>query len=381
MTPPGPDLPSSEPPESTGSQTLARWVRVIGHLRPLPGRSAVSLQRRPKDAGVVDCALYAGGRRVPGRLPLDQAVAEARLRPDAFVWLGLYEPNAQEFEEAARVFELPPLAVEDAVHAHQRPKLERFDNTLFLVLKTARYVEHSELTPTSEIVETGEIMLFVAPRFVVTVRHGATRPLAAVRANLERHPELLRIGPPAVLYAVTDRVVDDYLDVARRLDADVAAAESEIFDNRRHIDVRRLYQLKREIIEFKQAAVPLAHPLALLSEDGGPRACPAPCAICSGTWATISIVVTSQIAGYDELVGSLLQVNLAQVAVVQNSDMRKISAWAAIVAVPTLLAGIYGMNFEHMPELTWRFGYPLVLLIMAVACMVLYRAFKRNNWL
>ena len=380
MTPPGPDLPSSEPPESAGSQTLARWVRVIGHLRPLPGRSAVSLQRRPKDAGVVDCALYAGGRRVPGRLPLDQAVAEARLRPDAFVWLGLYEPNAQEFEEAARVFELPPLAVEDAVHAHQRPKLERFADTLFLVLKTARYVEHSELTPTSEIVETGEVMLFVAPRFVVTVRHGATRPLAAVRADLERHPELLRIGPPAVLYAVTDRVVDDYLDVARRLDADVGVAESEIFDNRRHIDVRRLYQLKREIIELKQAAVPLAHPLALLSEDG-PASLPGALRDLLRDVGNHLNVVTSQIAGYDELVGSLLQVNLAQVAVVQNSDMRKISAWAAIVAVPTMLAGIYGMNFEHMPELTWRFGYPLVLLIMAVACVVLYRAFKRNNWL
>ncbi|MGZ4313256.1 MAG: magnesium and cobalt transport protein CorA [Solirubrobacteraceae bacterium] len=355
-------------------------MRVIGHLRPLPGRSAVSLQRRPKDAGVVDCALYAGGRRVPGRLPLDQAVAEARLRPDAFVWLGLYEPNAKEFEEAARVFELPPLAVEDAVHAHQRPKLERFANTLFLVLKTARYVEHSELTPTSEIVETGEVMLFVAPRFVVTVRHGATRPLAAVRADLERHPELLRIGPPAVLYAVTDRVVDDYLDVARRLDADVGVAESEIFDNRRHIDVRRLYQLKREIIEFKQAAVPLAHPLALLSEDG-PASLPGALRDLFRDVGDHLNVVTSQIAGFDELVGSLLQVNLAQVAVVQNSDMRKISAWAAIVAVPTMLAGIYGMNFEHMPELTWRFGYPLVLLIMAVACVVLYRAFKRNNWL
>ena len=380
MTPPGPDLPSSEPPESAGSQTLARWVRVIGHLRPLPGRSAVSLQRRPKDAGVVDCALYAGGRRVPGRLPLDQAVAEARLRPDAFVWLGLYEPNAQEFEEAARVFELPPLAVEDAVHAHQRPKLERFADTLFLVLKTARYVEHSELTPTSEIVETGEVMLFVAPRFVVTVRHGATRPLAAVRADMERHPELLRIGPPAVLYAVTDRVVDDYLDVARRLDADVGVAESEIFDNRRHIDVRRLYQLKREIIELKQAAVPLAQPLALLSEDG-PASLPGALRDLLRDVGNHLNVVTSQIAGYDELVGSLLQVNLAQVAVVQNSDMRKISAWAAIVAVPTMLAGIYGMNFEHMPELTWRFGYPLVLLIMAVACVVLYRAFKRNNWL
>ena len=380
MTPPGPDLPSSEPPESAGSLTLARWVRVIGHLRPLPGRSAVSLQRRPKDAGVVDCALYAGGRRVPGRLPLDQAVAEARLRPDAFVWLGLYEPNAQEFEEAAGVFELPPLAVEDAVHAHQRPKLERFADTLFLVLKTARYVEHSELTPTSEIVETGEVMLFVAPRFVVTVRHGATRPLAAVRADMERHPELLRIGPPAVLYAVTDRVVDDYLDVARRLDADVGVAESEIFDNRRHIDVRRLYQLKREIIELKQAAVPLAQPLALLSEDG-PASLPGALRDLLRDVGNHLNVVTSQIAGYDELVGSLLQVNLAQVAVVQNSDMRKISAWAAIVAVPTMLAGIYGMNFEHMPELTWRFGYPLVLLIMAVACVVLYRAFKRNNWL
>ncbi|MGZ4665141.1 MAG: magnesium and cobalt transport protein CorA [Frankiaceae bacterium] len=372
-------MSASEPPD-TGSQTLARWARVIGHLRPLPTRSTVSLRRRPNEAGIVDCALYADGRRIAGHLSLDRAVAEARLNLDAFVWLGLYEPNAQELAEAARVFELPPLAVEDAVHAHQRPKLERYDNTLFVVLKTARYVEHAELTPTSEIVETGEIMLFVAPRFVVTVRHGDSRSLTPVRADLELHPDLLRIGPPAVLYAVTDRVVDDYLDVARRLDFDVTSTESEIFDSRRNIDVRRIYQLKREIIEFKQAAAPLAHPLAVLTEDGS-AGLPPPLRDLFRDVSDHLTVVTGQIAAYDELVGSLLQVNLAQVAVIQNSDMRKISAWAAMVAVPTLLAGIYGMNFEHMPELTWTFGYPLVLIVMASACLALYRAFKRNNWL
>ena len=373
-------VPESEPSESNSGQTLASWARTIGHLGPLPARRAVSLRRRPKDAGVVDCALYAGGYRIAGRLPPDRALAEARRREDAFVWLGLYEPNAQEFDEVARAFELHPLAVEDAVHAHQRPKLEQYANTLFVVIKTARYVEHAELTPTSEIVQTGEIMLFVAPRFVVTVRHGDTRPLATVRANLELHPDLLRSGPPAVLYAVADRVVDDYLDVARRLDSDVTAAESEIFDNRRSIDVRRIYQLKREIIEFRQAAAPLAHPLAVLVEDG-PAGLPRPLRELFRDVGDHLNLVAGQIAAYDELVGSLLQVNLAQVAVIQNSDMRKISAWAAIVAVPTLVAGIYGMNFTHMPELTWRFGYPLVLGAMALACLLLYRAFKRNDWL
>src|SRR5512135_2009986 len=315
MTPAGPEMSASEPADSVGSPTTGS---------PTTGSEGTGSQT-------------------------------LTLRPEAFVWLGLYEPNAQEFAEVARAFELHPLAVEDAVHAHQRPKLERYDNTFFVVLKTARYVEHAELTPTSEIVETGEIMLFVASRFLVTVRHGDIRPLTPVHADLEQHPDLLRVGPAAVLYAVTDRVVDDYLDVARRLDSDVAGTEAEIFDARRNIDVRRIYQLKREIIEFRQAAVPLAHPLALLTEDA-PERLPRPLRELFRDVSDHLSLVTGQIGAYDELVGSLLQVNLAQVAVIQNSDMRKISAWAAIVAVPTLLAGLYGMNFEHMPELGRSFG-------------------------
>jgi magnesium transporter len=329
---------------------------------------------------IIDCAVYQDGKRRPGEVALDQAY-EAGNKENAFVWIGLYEPDEAEFESVRREFNLHELAVEDAIHAHQRPKLEVYDDTLFVVLKTARYVE------ADDTVEFGEIMLFIGPQFVVAVRHKPASALGDVRKKIESRPDLLRFGPGAVLYAILDRVVDDYQPVVDGLDEDVKEVETEVFSQAASNPAERIYLLKREVIEFHQSTAPLQEPLDRLVHGLVP-----------GIHDELGeyfrdiqdhlLRVVDNVSGFRELLTSVLQANLTQVAlrqseigVQQNSDMRKISAWVAIVAVPTMIAGIYGMNFDHMPELTWTFGYPLALAVMAVACVVLYRAFRRNGWL
>jgi magnesium transporter len=329
---------------------------------------------------IIDCAVYQDGRRRPGELALEEAY-EAASADDAFVWIGLYEPDEAEFESVRREFNLHELAVEDAIDAHQRPKLELYDDTLFVVLKTARYVD------ADDTVEFGEIMLFIGPQFVVAVRHKPASALGDVRKQIESRPDLLRFGPGAVLYAILDRVVDDYQPVVDGLDQDVKEVEGEVFSHAGTNPAERIYLLKREVIEFHQAAVPLTEPLDRLVHSLVP-----------GMHGELGeyfrdiqdhlLRVVDNVNGFRELLTSVLQANLTQVAlrqseigVQQNADMRKISAWVAIVAVPTMIAGIYGMNFEYMPELTWTFGYPLALAVMAGACIVLYRAFRRNGWL
>jgi magnesium transporter len=306
-------------------------------------------------------------------------MTETRRCDDAFVWIGLYQPAEEEFADIASEFSLHPLAVEDAVHAHQRPKLERYGDTLFAVFKTARYVEHVELTGTSEVVETGEVMVFVGADFVVTVRHGAPGALAQVRRDLEARPELMRIGPAAVLYAVADRVVDDYLLVADLLQDDVDEVEAAVFSPRA-TDSQRVYQLKRELLEFKRAVLPLARPMQVLSGGQLPHI-PAEAQQYFRDVEDHLERVAEQVGGFDELLTGILNANLTQVGIQQNNDMRKISAWVAIGAVPTAIAAIYGMNFDHMPELHWIYGYPLMLGVTAVLCVLLYMAFRRSGWL
>jgi magnesium transporter len=329
---------------------------------------------------IIDCAVYQQGKRRPGTLALEEAY-EAACEDDAFVWIGLYEPDEHEFDSVRREFNLHELAVEDAIKAHQRPKLEVYDDTLFVVLKTARYLE------AEETVEFGEIMLFIGPQFVVAVRHKPASELRGVRKQIEDRPDLLRFGPGAVLYAIMDRVVDDYLPVIEGLDKDIQEVEREVFSQAGSNPAERIYMLKREVIEFHQSTAPLVEPLDrlarrpfdLLHQDIGEY------------FRDVEdhlLRVVERVAGFRDLLTSVLEANLTQVgvrqnevAMRQNADMRKISAWVAIAAVPTMIAGIYGMNFDHMPELRWVVGYPLVLLVMAVACGGLYRAFKRNGWL
>jgi len=348
-------------------------------LRPRPaGAPKATPVRRAGQDVVVDCAVYVDGRRQAPVAPEHALRAAAGL--GGFVWLGLYEPTEDELTAISERYGLHPLAVEDAVYAHQRPKLEHYDDALFMVLKTARYVEHEQLTATSEVVDTGEVMVFLGANYVITVRHGEHSGLTELRARLEEQRDLLCLGPAAVLYAVADLVVDTFVEVANGVTEDVDELEASVFSPERTDDIGRLYQLKRELMALRKAVSPLEVPLQKLAErqiDAVPEAM-------RSYFRDVqdhAIRVREQVGGLDELLSSILQASLARTTLADNEDMRKISAWAGIIAIPTAIAGIYGMNFQFMPELRWRYGYPLVLLLIVVACVSLYRGFKRNGWL
>jgi magnesium transporter len=321
---------------------------------------------------IVNCVAYEDGRRCADELALEQA-GEAARGDGAFVWLGVLEPSAEEFAAIAREFDLHELAVEDAVKAHQRPKVELYGETLFVVVKTARYVD------SEEVIEIGELMLFVHPRFIVTVRHGEGE-LSGVRARIEQRPELLRQGSGMALYAILDHVVDGYEVAAQGVDVDIQEVERQVFSEDGDNPVERIYKLEREVLDFYGAVAPLA---AAVDEIVRSQFEVVPDELREYFRDVQDHLrrVSGQIAGFRDLLGSALHANLTQVSVRQNEDMRRISAWVAILAVPTMVAGIYGMNFEHMPELRWRFGYPAVLLLILLACLLLHRRFKRAGWL
>ncbi|MEV6197944.1 magnesium and cobalt transport protein CorA [Streptomyces sp. NPDC051920] len=337
--------------------------------------------RSPLGSSVVNCVAYRDGVRIPEGSDLVETVRRIRKRDDGFVWLGLHEPTDVEFAGIAELFDLHPLAVEDAVEAHQRPKLEWYGDTLFAVFKTVCYVEHTELTANSEVVNTGEIMVFVGPDFVISVRHGRHGSLGPLREELESDPKQLSKGPAAVLHAIADHVVDEFVSVTDSVQADIDHVEADVFaENGARADAGRIYQLKRELLELKRAVIPLARPVQELTTR--PTGVIAP--EIQAYFRDVSdhlLRVTEQIAAFDELLNSILQAHLAQVTVAQNEDMRKITAWAAVIAVPTMVCGVYGMNFDNMPELHWRFGYPIVISAISVGCLILYRGFRRNGWL
>jgi len=347
--------------------------------RPRPGGPPRTTPGRPHGVGpVVDCAVYVDGRRQAQTDP-DEAL-QAAAAGNGFVWLGLYAPTAEELNAIAERYRLHPLAVEDAVYAHQRPKLERYDDALFMVLTTATYVQHDKLTATSEVVDTGEVMVFLGRDYVITVRHGEHGALADLRRDLEQQPDLLCHGPSAVLYAVADHVVDDFVDVAAAVEDDVDELEASVFSSERTDDIGRLYQLKRELLSLRRAVSPLEVPLQKLA-DRHIDVVPESMRSYFRDVEDHAIRVRDQVAALDELLTSILQASLARTTQADNEDMRKISAYAGIIAVPTAIAGIYGMNFEYMPELTWRYGYFMVLAVIVTVCLLLYRGFKRNGWL
>ena len=323
---------------------------------------------------IVDCALYVGGVRQPGRF--DPATADAELcEPDRFVWIGLFEPTRPEFATVRESFHLHELAVEDALKAHQRPKLEQYDDSLFVVLKTARYLEELE------DVEFGEIQAFLGEGFLVHVRHGAASKLGSVRAQLEHRADLLQHGPSAVLYGIVDHVVDDYEPVVRGLENDINEVEREVFSRSgRSNPVERVYQLKRTVLELHDSLEPLLEPLQQLAVDRFKLVEDEMQEYFRDVADHLARLV-DRVTQFRELLTSILAANLTQVGIQQNEDMRKISAWVAIAAVPTAIAGIYGMNFDDMPELRWGLGYPMALLLMFAICMYLYRRFKKSGWL
>ncbi|WP_338776819.1 magnesium/cobalt transporter CorA [Streptomyces sp. DG1A-41] len=330
---------------------------------------------------IVDCAIYRDGHRSEGPEDFSDALSEARAA-GGFVWIGLHEPTEREFDLVTQEFGLHPLAVEDALKAHQRPKLEVYDDSLFVVLKPVAY------EPESDTVSAGEIMVFLGDSFAVTVRHGEAAPLKAVRHRLEHEPDLLGNGPTAVLYAVADAAVDHYLDVATELQADLEGLEAEVFSpdggGSRHT-ASRIYNFKRQVLEFRRATGPLALPMSRLAGTA-PSGVAVPFVDDRARpfFRDVSDHLTrvnESVENLDRLVSDILSAHLAQMSVRQNDDMRKISAWAAMAAIPTMIAGIYGMNFEHMPELRWEWSYPVLIAVMAVLEVLVFRLFKRRGWL
>ncbi|WP_199549727.1 magnesium and cobalt transport protein CorA [Streptomyces sp. N35] len=326
---------------------------------------------------IVDCAVYRDGLRDSSPDDFATALREARQRGDSFLWMGLYEPSDAEFAHVAEALKLGPLAIEDALTDHQRPKLDGCAQAVHLGLKPITYEADGKRVLSSEI------MLFAGDSFVVTVRHGTGSSLREVRHRLEHQPEVLRHGPTAVLYAVSDQVVDEYVAVAAELQQDLEALEVEVFSDKAGMTdgaAAKIYAFKRQVVEFRRATGPLAEPVDRLSRAHIPF-------VSSGAQPFFRDVgdhltrVNESVDSLDRLVSDILAAHLAQVGVRQNDDMRRISAYAAMAAMPTLIAGIFGMNFDHMPGLSWVWGYPLTLVVLATAVVGLYRAFKRRGWL
>jgi magnesium transporter len=325
---------------------------------------------------IVDCALYRAGVRVPLDVSSNDlgAVRDARRGDGDFVWVGLHQPDQSEMGRVAELFGLHPLAVEDALNAHQRPKLERYDENLFLVLKTLWYVDERDA------VETGEVALFVGNDFVVSVRHGTGTELHTARVDLEHRAQVLGHGPSSVVYAICDRVVDGYEEVAASLEIDVDEVEASVFSTTRSDDSERIYVLKRELAEMRRAVNPLKDPMKrftagqvpLISQEAAPF---------FRDVADHLVRVSETIDSLDGLLSTAFDALQARISVSQNDDMRKISAWVAIAAVSTLVAGVYGMNFDNIPELHWHYGYFMALALMVGASFVLYRLFKKSGWL
>jgi magnesium transporter len=336
---------------------------------------------------IVDNAIYVDGHRASEPHSLRETY-EALRQERGVAWIGLYKPTEEEFASVAEEFELHELAVEDALEAHQRPKLERYGQTLFVVLRPARYLDDPEE------VEFGEIHVFVGEDFVITVRHGEAPALGEVRQRLEADPELLVRGPEAILYAIMDRVVDGYAPVVRGLENDIDEIEVEVFSGNPGVS-RRTYELSREVIEFQRAVKPLNGMLANLIAGFEKYKVDPELQRYLRDVQDHAIEVTERVAGYKDLLQNILSVNLtlvglqqneevkalSEASIRQNDEVKKISAWAAILFAPTLIGTVYGMNFDHMPELHWALGYPFALVLMVLVSATLYQVFKSRGWL
>lgn len=356
-----------------------------------PGTRAASpaaADAAPAGGSLADSAVYVDGDSVGSPATLAETYQALRSAEGAVAWIGLYRPDNHELASLADEFGLHELALEDAILAHQRPKLERYDDTLFVVLRAARYLDDVEE------VEFGEVHVFVGPDFVITVRHSEAPDLSGVRRRLESNPDLLRLGPEAILYAILDRVVDGYAPVVAGLENDIDEIETEVFSGDPQVS-RRIYELTREVIDFQRAARPLATVVRNLMAGF----------VKYGTDEELQrylrdvddhlTLVIEQIEGFRQLLRDILTVNatlvaqqqneemknLSEVSVEQNEEVKKISAWAAILFAPTLVGTVYGMNFDHIPELHWQFGYGFALVLMGVVSASLFAIFRRRRWI
>ncbi|MFJ9894582.1 magnesium and cobalt transport protein CorA [Streptomyces sp. NPDC091280] len=354
-----------------------------------PASAATEPPQEPSDVGsVVQAALYRDGVRVSAPDTLADTFRELREQPSGMAWIGLARPTERELLSLAEEFDLHPLAVEDAMEAHQRPKLERYGDTLFVVLSAARYLD------TPEEVDFGELHVFVGPDFVITVRHGAAPDLSAVRQRMEESTELLKLGPEAVLYAILDAVVDGYAPVVAGVQTDIDEIETEVFRGDPAVS-RRIYELSREMVEFQRATRPLVGMLHSLMAGFAKYGTDEELQRYLRDVADHVTHTSERVDGFRQALTDILTVNatlvtqqqnaemraLAEAGFEQNEEIKKISSWAAILFAPTLVGTIYGMNFDRMPELHWVLGYPFAIVLMAVVCTSLYVIFKRKDWL
>lgn len=336
---------------------------------------------------IVDCAVYVDGKRLFSPDSVEETYAATK-KVGGFSWITLHEPDADEFSCVAGAFGLHELAAEDAVKAHQRPKVERYGETLFVVLRAAHYIDETET------VEFSELHLFVGPDFVVTARHGAGTQIDQVRRRMETEPSMLQLGPVAVLYAVMDQVVDDYRPVLLGLENDIDEIEDQMFNGSMHV-TRRAYELTREVIEFQRATKPLISMVGgLISGTGDDRTPP----VLTDYLRDVedhAIRTQEQVISFRELLQNILNVNIAivglqqneevkamtEASLSQNDEVKRISAWAAILFAPTLIGTVYGMNFDNMPELHWTWGYPFSVLLMLLVSYLMYLGFRQKGWL
>ncbi|MFD9188449.1 magnesium and cobalt transport protein CorA [Streptomyces phaeochromogenes] len=379
------------PPPGGGRKPV--WRRAVPEATPPPAdppapRPAPAEPAPAESGSVVQAALYRDGTRVANPATLADTFRELREQPDGMAWIGLARPTEEEILSLAAEFDLHPLAVEDAMEAHQRPKLERYGETLFVVLRAARYLD------ASEEVDFGELHVFIGPDFLITVRHGAAPDLSAVRRRMEETPELLMLGPEAVLYAILDAVVDGYAPVVAGVQNDIDEIETEVFGGDPWVS-RRIYELSREMVEFQRATRPLVGMLHGLMAGFAKYGTDEELQRYLRDVADHVTHTSERVDGFRQALTDILTVNatlvtqqqnaemraLAEAGFEQNEEIKKISSWAAILFAPTLVGTIYGMNFEDMPELGWRFGYPFAIGLMGVVCASLYVIFKRRDWL
>ena len=373
--------------------SVSQALRAMSSLRPgahphTPSVATVEIAPSARHSSTVDNAVYADGRRVLSPTSLEDTLSGCARFTDSMAWIGLYRPNEAELAAIQKEFDLHPLAVEDAIGAHQRPKLERYGDTLFVVLRAANYSDEREE------VDFGELHLFVGPNFVVSVRHSESPDLAVVRQRMEAEPELLALGPVAVLYGILDAVVDQYLPVVSGLENDIDEIEAQVFAGDAEVS-RRIYELSQEVLDFQRATLPLVGMLETLRAGFDAFETNRELRRALRDVADHTAVVNDRIEGFRGTLREILAVNATLVAQRQNEDMKvlaaasnrqneevkKISAWAAIFFAPTVIAGIYGMNFDAMPELHWQYGYPVAIGVMLVAMTGLYVMFRRRGWL
>ena len=332
----------------------------------------------PIERSVDFCRVFVDGKRLPNNYRVPQALEMAEQHENAFVWLSLKAPSVDQMERVAAVFDLDDLIVDDIVDAHQRPKIDRYDEQLFMVVRSVHYRDDEEVADAREIISTGEVQVVTGPNFAITIRHNA--PLPDLTAKLEEEEELVVLGPSAVAWIVADYLVDNYLRVGEALSRDVDELENEVFTPNQKINVDKIYNYKREILEMRHAIDPLAPALRnglTTNKDMVRKALRSYFRDVQDN----ATIVSDQLLGFDERLSSLIDASVAKVTMQQNADMRTISAVVGMAAAPTMIAGVYGMNFTHMPELDWKYGYPVTLIVMFGVMALMFWWFRRNKWL